>query len=146
MSKSHCKTIHNVWYYMFKIMLEVLVSGIMVLWTSPFQIDLSIYLFYFTYVFSLFWVFIEACRLCFVAWGFSTWDIWASIVVAHGFSCLLECGIFIPQPGIDPTPPVLEGRFFTIEPLEKSLEHLLSIKYRNRSLQNYSLVMAKRLE
>ena len=56
----------------------------------------------------------------------------SSVVVAHGFSCSAACGILVPQPGIEPVSPALEGRFFTIGPPGKSL--ILKIKRRETSL------------
>ena len=41
---------------------------------------------------------------------------WASLVVAHGLSCLVVCGVLVPQPGIKPTSPALEGRFLATGP------------------------------
>ena len=38
---------------------------------------------------------------------------WAPLVVAHGLSCLTACGIFVPQVGIEPMSPTLEGRSLT---------------------------------
>ena len=43
-----------------------------------------------------------------------------SLVVAHGLSCPVACGILVPQPGIDPTSPALEGGFLTTGPPGKS--------------------------
>ena len=42
-----------------------------------------------------------------------------------GLSCFMACGILVPRPGIEPTSPELEGRFFTTGPLGKSLFLLL---------------------
>ena len=39
----------------------------------------------------------------------------------RGLSCHEACEILVPQPGIEPVSPALEGRFFTTEPPEKSL-------------------------
>ena len=44
-----------------------------------------------------------------------------SIVRVHGLSFHEACGILVPQPGIEPASPALEGRFFTTEPPGKSL-------------------------
>ena len=41
---------------------------------------------------------------------------WASLVVAHRHSCLEACGILVPQLGIKPTSPELEGGFLTTGP------------------------------
>ena len=38
----------------------------------------------------------------------------------------------IPDPGIEPTPPVLAGRFFTIEPSGKSLDTETSLVFKNQ--------------
>jgi len=44
-----------------------------------------------------------------------------SLVVVHGLSCSELHGNLVPQPGIEPVSPVLEGRFLTIGPPGKSL-------------------------
>ena len=50
----------------------------------------------------------------------STWDIhWgkqASLAVVRGLSCPLACGILVPWPGMEPTPPALEGGLLTTGP------------------------------
>ena len=43
------------------------------------------------------------------------------LVVARGLSCPVACGILVPQPGIEPTSPAVEGRFLTTGPPGKSL-------------------------
>ena len=48
---------------------------------------------------------------------------WASVVVAHRFSCSLVHGILFPQPGIEPSSPALSGRFLTTGPLWGSPPH-----------------------
>ena len=54
-----------------------------------------------TYLFIwLHWVFVSAC----------------------GLSCPEACGILIPQPGIEPASPALEGRFLTTGPPGKSFK------------------------
>ena len=50
--------------------------------------------------------------------GFSVAD---SVAEAHVLTCPMACGILVPQPGIKPTSPALQGRFLTAEPLGKSL-------------------------
>ena len=35
-----------------------------------------------------------------------------SVVMVHRLSCPVVCGILVPQPGIKPTTPALQGRFF----------------------------------
>ena len=42
------------------------------------------------------------------------------LVVAHRLSCPVACGILVPQPGIKPMSPALQGRFLTTEPPGKS--------------------------
>ena len=34
-----------------------------------------------------------------------------SVVAVHGLSCPVACGILVPQPGIEPASPALEGGF-----------------------------------
>ena len=43
-----------------------------------------------------------------------------SLVVACGLSRPAACGILVPQPGIEPASPALEGGFLTTGPLGKS--------------------------
>ena len=45
----------------------------------------------------------------------------ASLVAALGLSCPMARGISVPQPGIEPLSPALEGRFLTAGPPEKFL-------------------------
>ena len=60
--------------------------------------------------------------------GFSL--VWrtSSVVVAHGLSCHVACGILVPRPGIEPASPALEGGFFTTGPPGKSLVKLILMK------------------
>ena len=44
-----------------------------------------------------------------------------TLVVACGLSCSVACEILVPQPGIEPMSPALQGRFLTREPPGKSL-------------------------
>ena len=46
-----------------------------------------------------------------------------SVVVARGLRCTAACGILVPQPGIKPVSPALEGRFFTARPPGKCLSY-----------------------
>ena len=46
------------------------------------------------------------------------------VVVVCGLSCPVACGILVPQPGIEPTSPALEGRFLTTGPPGKSKNNL----------------------
>ena len=48
------------------------------------------------------------------------------LAVAHRPSCFTACGIFIPQPGIKPVSPALQGGFSTTGPPEKSKFSLLT--------------------
>ena len=41
-------------------------------------------------------------------------------VVAHGPSGSVACGTLVPQPGVKPVSPALQGRFLTTGPPEKS--------------------------
>ena len=43
-----------------------------------------------------------------------------SVVAVHSLSCPEECGILVPQPGTEPPPLALEGRFLTPGPPGKS--------------------------
>ena len=43
-----------------------------------------------------------------------------SVVAVHGLSCPVACGILVPQLGIEPASPALEGGFLTTGPLGKS--------------------------
>ena len=48
------------------------------------------------------------------------------VVAAHGLSCPVACGILVPQPGIQPGSPDLEGGFQTAGPPTKSPEFILA--------------------
>ena len=52
-----------------------------------------------------------------------------SVVVARELSCPTACGILVPQAGMEPASPALEGRFLTTRPPGKSL---LSCLYLNK--------------
>ena len=43
-----------------------------------------------------------------------------SVVTPHGFSCPKACGILVPQPGIEPMSPALQGESLTTAPPGKS--------------------------
>ena len=60
----------------------------------------------------------------------------SSVVVARGLSCLTACGILVPQPGIEPASPALEGGFFTTAPPGKSLERDLNLDQEMWVLRN----------
>ena len=46
----------------------------------------------------------------------------ASIVGMHGLSCPAARGLLVPQPGVEPMAPALEGKLPTTGPPEKSLD------------------------
>ena len=46
------------------------------------------------------------------------------LVVVLGLSCSAVCGILVPQPGIKPELPALQGEFLTTEPSGKSLKFI----------------------
>ena len=56
----------------------------------------------------------RACGLCSLQHA-------GSLVVTRGLIYPAACGILIPQPGIEPVSPALEGGFFTTGPPGKSL-------------------------
>ena len=51
------------------------------------------------------------------------------VVAAHGLSCSTAYGILVPQPGIEPTFPGLQGGFLTTGPPGKSPKHVILIHY-----------------
>ena len=53
------------------------------------------------------------------AWLLSLWHL-GSVVVTHWPGCPEACGILVPQPGIEPMSPALEGGFLTTGPPGKS--------------------------
>ena len=56
------------------------------------------------------------------------------LVVAHRLSCPVACGILVPQPGIKPMSPALQGRVLTIGPPVKFLwGSILKDQVRERS-------------
>ena len=57
----------------------------------------------------------------------------ASLVVAHKLSCPSACGILVPQPGVEPMIPAMEGGFLTTEPPKKSPEGKSSVPWDDRS-------------
>ena len=106
--------------------------------------SLFIWVFWFVFYFWLRWVFVVACQLLSscglrvfslsscgtqapgrvgsVVCGMRTLLLRraSSVVVVRGLSCPVACGILVPRPGIEPTSPALEGRFFTTGPPGKS--------------------------
>ena len=68
--------------------------------------------------------------------GLSSCGTWApehagagSLVVARGRSCPVACVILVPQPGIEPTSPALEGGFLTTGPPGKSRNNLFILQF-----------------
>ena len=61
-------------------------------------------------------VFIASCGIFHC--GARTQLLWCegSVVVACGPSCSIACGILVPQPGIKPESPALQGGFLTTGP------------------------------
>ena len=57
-------------------------------------------------------IFRWACELL-SSFGARTVERAGSVVVARWLSCSAACGILVPQPGIEPASPALEGRFLT---------------------------------
>ena len=55
------------------------------------------------------------------ALGLRLWHA-GSVIVVHGLSCPMAYGILVPQPGMAPGPPALEGRFLTTGPPGKPPE------------------------
>ena len=52
-----------------------------------------------------------------------------SVVVVSRLSCFVACGILVPQPGIEPESPALEGEVLTTRPPGKSLNWLLTSNF-----------------
>ena len=48
----------------------------------------------------------------------------ASLVVVHGLSRRVACGVLVPRPGIEPVPSALAGGLLTNGPPGKSLQHI----------------------
>ena len=80
----------------------------------------------FFYIFSdlLHWVLVLSYESFVAAHRFSSCDA-SSVVVTRGISCSSTCGILVPQPGIKPVSPALQGRFLTTGPPGKSLIHIV---------------------
>ena len=62
--------------------------------------------------------------LCCITWGLSLWPV-DSLVVVCRFSCSMACGSLVPQPGIEPISPTLQGEFLTTGPPGKFFYTLL---------------------
>ena len=74
-------------------------------------------------------LFIAVCRLLIVVaslcCGARALGVQASVVVVHGLSCSVACGIDLPGPGLKPVTLALAGRFLTAAPPGKSLYYSL---------------------
>ena len=80
-------------------------------------------------------IIIWLCRVLVLAHGVFCCGTWApehmgSVVAVHGLSCPVACGILVPQPGIKPASPALEGGFLTTGPPGKSLFSIFISKER----------------
>ena len=76
--------------------------------------------FYITFIIWLRRVLVVACVIFLVVCGLSSCGTWAPEVAACQLSFPVVCGILVPQPGIEPASPALEGRFLTTLPPGKS--------------------------
>ena len=61
------------------------------------------------------------CFLCLAVLGLCG-GIWAFLAVELGLPGPKSCELLVPRPGIKPTSPTLESRFFTTGPRERSQE------------------------
>ena len=66
-------------------------------------------------------------------WDPLLWHKGFSLVVALGLSCPVACGILVPQPGIEPESPALEGGFLTTRPPGKSIVKVFNDLFANRA-------------
>ena len=64
--------------------------------------------------------FLQSWHLGFSCCGAQALECRDSVVAAHRLDCPLACGILVPQPGIKPVSPALEGGFLTTGPPGKS--------------------------
>ena len=64
-------------------------------------------------------ILVAACRIFHCSAWASLW-LWCAGSKARGLNCPTECGILVPQPGIEPMSPALEGGFLTTGPPGKS--------------------------
>ena len=65
----------------------------------------------------------------------------SSVVVLHRLSCPSACEILVPQTGIEPTSPALQGRLLTTGPPGKSWEQISYTRYFDQLL-GYSLLIS----
>ena len=69
----------------------------------------------------IFYLFIYGCFGSYLQRADSFVVVMGSVVAVWGLSCPVACGIFVPQPGVEPTCPALQRGFLTTEQLGKSL-------------------------
>ena len=62
----------------------------------------------------------SCCRACSLEPGLSSCSAQSSLLVVHRLSGSIVCAILVPQPGIEPECPALEGGFLTTGPPGKS--------------------------
>ena len=60
-------------------------------------------------------------------WGL-LWPCMVSVVVATRLSCSEACGFLVPQLGIEPVSPALQGGFLTIGTPGKALDQILRVR------------------
>ena len=65
------------------------------------------------------YLFIWLNQIFLASWGLSL-QCMDSLVVAHGLSCSVACGILVPGPGVEPASPALQDGFVTTGPSGKS--------------------------
>ena len=73
-------------------------------------------------IFYLLFKILAARGLC---CGTPTLLLWCGGSRACGLSCPMACGILVPQPGIEPVSPALEGGFLTTGPPGTYLKEML---------------------
>jgi hypothetical protein len=70
------------------------------------------------------WLFIWLRRVLVVALGVFPRGMQPSLVIVHVPYCPTACGILVPQPGVEPASPALEGGFLTTRPTSEVPELL----------------------
>ena len=88
------------------------------LWAS-YLISLCLLVFVYLFIGCIMWLFILVCGFLSCC-GMQAPECVGSVVVAHGLSCSLACGILVSWARIEPVSPALEGRCFTSGPPGKS--------------------------
>ena len=86
---------------------------------------------------TIFFSVISFLKICIYLYGYVGSWMWytrfflcpvGSLDVVSGLNCPTACGILVPQPGIEPTSPTLQGGFLTTGPPGKFLSQLFSIQ------------------